>query len=316
MKRRYQLTMTLLLLFGLNLSAQKKEKNGTIYKTHPGIDLVHQYQQAFVSGDEATLTKILADDAKSINALSSNKDDKGSDKSKIIGNAKTWSENIDYLRITDDKPAYPDAIEYKEGGQLWVQTWEKIYGVQKKTGVKLDMPVHRLYKLNNEGTQIESIFDYADWRVYEEIWNSFSDRENGTIYINHENINSVRKSVHAFENGELEKSYAYFSDDATVSDINLPYGTRLSWDEAKANDQAFLKTWEIESIDRVGYPDYLEYDLRDLSYVLSWWKFRLIRKSDGKKLTLPVHFIDDFNKEGKIMGRSLYYSAKLMEDLK
>ena len=83
MKKHYQLTMILLLLFGLNLSAQKKEKNGTIYKTHPGIDLVHQYQQAFVSGDEATLTKILADDAKSINALSSNKDDNGSDKSKI-----------------------------------------------------------------------------------------------------------------------------------------------------------------------------------------------------------------------------------------
>jgi len=47
MKKHYQLTMILLLLFGLNLSAQKKEKNGTIYKTHPGIDLVHQYQQAF-----------------------------------------------------------------------------------------------------------------------------------------------------------------------------------------------------------------------------------------------------------------------------
>ncbi len=60
----------------------------------------------------------------------------------------------------------------------------------------------------------------------------------------------------------------------------------------------------------------LESDLRDLSYVLSWWKFRLVRKSDSKKLSLTVHFIDDFCKEGKIKVRSLYYSAKLMEDLK
>jgi len=70
---------------------------------------------------------------------------------------------------------------------------------KKKTGVKLDMPMHRLYKTNNEENQIESIFDYADWRVYEEIWNSFSDIENGKIYINHENINSVRKSAYAFK---------------------------------------------------------------------------------------------------------------------
>ena len=118
------------------------------------------------------------------------------------------------------------------------------------------MPVHRLYKLNNEGAQIESIFDYVDWRIYGEIWNSFSDRENGAIYINNENIYSIRKSVHAFENGELEKSYAYFSDGAAFRDINLPYGTTLFWDEAKGNDQSFLKTWEIESIDRAGYPDY------------------------------------------------------------
>ena len=131
MTKHFQLTVILLLLFGINLSAQKKDKNGTIYKTHSGIDLVHQYQQAFASGHKATLTKILAGYAKVINALISNKDDMAIDKSKIIGNAKTWSENIDYLRITDDKPDHPDAIEYKEGGQLWVQTWGK-YMVFKK----------------------------------------------------------------------------------------------------------------------------------------------------------------------------------------
>jgi len=31
-----------------------------------------------------------------------------------------------------------------------------------------------------------------------------------------------------------------------------------------ANDQSFLKTWKIESMDRVGYPDYFEYDLREI----------------------------------------------------
>ena len=36
------------------------------------------------------------------------------------------------------------------------------------------------------------------------------------IYIRLENL-------YIFENSELKKSYAYFSDEATVSDINLPY---------------------------------------------------------------------------------------------
>ena len=46
---------------------------------------MHQYQQDFVSGDEATLKKILADDEKSNNALRSNKENKEINKSKIIG---------------------------------------------------------------------------------------------------------------------------------------------------------------------------------------------------------------------------------------
>ena len=33
-----------------------------------------------------------------------------------------------------------------------------------------------------------------------------------------------------------------------------------------------MEDFEITSIDVVGYPDYLEYDLRDARAVQSWWE--------------------------------------------
>jgi hypothetical protein len=71
--------------------------------------------------------------------------------------------------------------------------------------------------------------------------------------------------------------------------------------------------FEINSIDVVGYPDYLEYDLRDGKTVQSWWDIRLTRKSDKKKIVMPAMFIHDFNDEGKIVRSSAYFSSKWLD---
>ncbi len=62
-----------------------------------------------------------------------------------------------------------------------------------------------------------------------------------------------------------------------------------------------MEDFEITSIDVVGYPDYLEYDLSDARAVQSWWKFRMTRKADGKKIILPALYIHDFDEDGKIV---------------
>ena len=108
----------------------QKEKNGTVYKEHPGIVLVETLGKAIVDGDIEKLSSMLDDDFRIRNGTGLNKDFEGWNKQQFINNAKWWSSDFDYLSITRDKPAYPDAIEYKESG-IWVQTWERLYAVNK-----------------------------------------------------------------------------------------------------------------------------------------------------------------------------------------
>ena len=88
----------------------------------------------------------------------------------------------------------------------------------------------------------------------------------------------------------------------------------MSFEESKANNDAISSQFEILGFDEVGYPDYLEYDRRGVKSVLSWWKFRMKRKSDDKLILFPIHYVHTFNDEGKIIRSNAYYSAKLLEE--
>jgi hypothetical protein len=156
--------------------------------------------------------------------------------------------------------------------------------------------------------------NYSTSTVSDEINQSYDERTNGKIYNHHENINSVRKMVHAFENKDYDKAYSYYDDKATFIDINNPdIDKQYSLAEQKANDKKMNEFFEIISIDQVGYPDYLHYELDDARVVQSWWKIRVIRKSDKKNLVLPMMFIDTFDDKGKITNEIMYYSEKVLE---
>jgi len=304
-----------LLLPTFILVAQKKIKNGTVYINHPGIDLINKFNKAFVEADTITLNEILHKDFKRRNGISQDKSDTGDTKSQFIQKSIYWNSNIQNLSIIQAKPAYPDAIEYKEGNQLWVQSWDKVNGYHKSTGVKLDAPLHRLYRLTSDAKKILWIAEYFDTKIYWDIWSGDGkDRKNGEIYMEHENINTVRKVMYSFEFGNYEEAYSYFDKDAIIYDINLPIDKTLTLEEGIESDKTFLNSYEIESIDMRGYVDYLNYDWGDANSALSWWTFRLKRKKDDKKIVLPVHIQDSFNDEGKINRRVLYYSMKLLEN--
>lgn len=310
-------SIAIVLLLSVCVTFAQKKKNGTIYIDHPAIAAVEAMTKAFVAGDADKVATYLADDFKSFNGTSTNKDDKGQDKAAFIASVKEWKEDIDYLSITRSPGAYPDALEYTEDAankdQVWVQTWEEIKGVHKKTGVKIDMPSHRLITLN-KNNKIIRIINYSTSRIGDEIGQSFADRENGTIYNHHENINTIRKMIHAFENKDYEKAYSYYDEKANFSDINsLDPNKNFTLTEQKANDKKILEAFEIVSIDQVGYPDYLHYQLDDARVVLSWWNFKVIRKADKKEIVFPMFFIDNFNDKGKIVSEIAYYSEKLLE---
>jgi ketosteroid isomerase-like protein len=308
--------ISIVLLIATGITYSQKKSNGTIYVEHPAITTVEAMTEAFVNGDVNKVASYLADDFKSYSGTTTNKDDKGMNKEAFLKSVKTWKDNIDYPSIKRSKGAYPDALEYKDDDQkdvVWVQTWEDVKGVQKETGVKIDRPLHRLFTVD-KNNKIKTLINYSTSTVSDEIKQSYADRKNGEIYNHHENINSVRKMVHAFENKDFNKAYSFYDDKATFSDINsIDINKEYTLAEQKENDKKLFESFDIVSIDQVGYPDYFHYELGDARVVQSWWKIRLIRKSDKKNIVLPMMFIDTFNDKGKIVSEIMYYSEKILE---
>ncbi len=185
-------------------------------------------------------------------------------------------------------------------------------GVQKNTGVKIDAAAHRLYTLTKDN-KIKTIIGYGNEGVIDEIRASFADRTNGTIYNHHENINTVRKLMYAMENNDWDKTYSFYDEDVRFLDSSSPTFESVSLEEQKVVDKQILDKFEVTSIDMVGYPDYLHYEMGDARVVQSWWNINLIRKADKKAIILPIHYLMDFNKEGKITSETAYYNAKLLD---
>ena len=308
--------ISIVLLIATCITYSQKKTNGTIYLEHPAIVTVEAMTQAFVSGDANKVANYLADDFKSYSGTTTNKDDKGMDKAAFLKTVTTWKDNIDYPSIKRSKGAYPDALEYNDADQkdlVWVQTWEDVKGVQKETGVKIDRPIHRLFTVD-KNNKIKMMINYSTSTVGDEINQSFADRKNGEIYNHHENINSVRKMIHAFENKDFDKAYSFYDEKATFIDINsIDINKEYTLAEQKENDKKMFEIFDLVSIDQVGYPDYLHYELDDARVVQSWWKIRLIRKSDKKNIVLPMMFMDTFNDKGKITSEIAYYSEKILE---
>ncbi len=305
-----KLLLAFLILFVVQGFSQKK-KNGTIYLEHPAIDVVNEMLAAWVEGDSLKVSSYLADDFMQFNGANANKYAKGNTKEQFLNSMKWWKNNFSYTTEVPSPGAYPDALEYDKS-DTWVQVWNNLKAINNETGVKIDMPMHRMFKLNADN-KINLMLNYTDSRVFRNMWESYDDRANGTLYQHHPYINKVRRMIHAFEYNDLELAYSFFAENARFNSLEMPVGESMSLDEAKELDKKMMESFEVLSIDVVGYPDYLEYDLRDGKTVQSWWRFKVKRKSDGKEIVLPALYIHDFNDDGKIVRSSAYISTKILD---
>jgi ketosteroid isomerase-like protein len=292
-----------------------QKKNGTVYDEHPAIDVVNEFVKASVSGDKAKMESYLTDGFRAFNGTSNNANDKGMDKEAFLNNQMVYFNRLDYYSIVPFPGSYPDAIEYKKDNpnkDVWVQTWDLLKGVDKETGVKITAPSHRLYTLT-KNNKIKNIIIYNNGSVIDEIRASFADRTNGTIYNHHEYINTVRKMMYAIENNDWDKAYGFYDEDAQFVDSSSPEFKSISLTEQKAIDRQILDKFDVASIDVVGYPDYLHYEMGDAHVVQSWWNINFVRKSDKKTITLPIHYQMYFNEDGKITRETAYYNPKLLD---
>ena len=234
--------LAIMLLTVAVMYPQKKEKNGTVYKEHPAIVAVEAMQQADIKGDVETVASYLADDFMSYSGTTRNKNAEGTNKEdflKWVENRNKWTV---YRSLTRHGEAYPDAIEYKDG-RTWVQTWDYLKGVHDATGVKVEMPVHNLYRLNDEGKIDLAI--YYNYPVGRDIRSAFAPRTNGTLYNEHEYINKVRRMFAAFENGDMDKAYSFIDENARFSGLEMPIGESIGLEQLKENNSNFLKNYSV-----------------------------------------------------------------------
>lgn len=300
------------MLLCTSIMYSQTKKNGTVYNEHPAIDAVESMIKAFYAGDSDKVATYLADDFKSYQGTSRDKDAKGRDKEWFLGASKWVKENWSYISNERSSGAYPDAIEYKGDDGLWVQTWDQFKALDNATGVTLDMPIHRLYQMTKDN-KIKTMIIYDNDLPWAERRRSFVPRKNGTIYNNHDNINTVRLMMGALANSDPDKAFSYFTEDATFTNLDMARDESHTVAEEKEMFNGLITDWTIESIDLRGYPDYLEYELGNAKVVQSWWDVRMTKKADDKKVILPLMLIHDFNDEGKITQETGYYTTKSME---
>ncbi len=309
-------TIVFLLMMIPFIGFGQKKENGKIYIEHPAINVVDAFTKAMVKGDTTAMSKLMTADFKAYNAVTSSAYSKGSDKGAYLRNATFWKDNLDFYSIKTMEGSYPDAFEYakdpSDNNAVTVESWDILKGVHKKTGVKADMLLHRSFTLTKDN-KIRRIMNYMNPEFGNEVRDAFSERKNGTIYSQHQNINNLRLMLAAAENGAFEKYYSYFSDKATFNDINGDIFKSISLAEDKAHKTAFLENFELVDFEQVGYPDYMHYEMGNSGVLYSWWNIHLIRKSDKKEIELPIHYQHNVNDEGKFSNVISYYNGTLLK---
>ena len=297
------------LIFLLKVEAQKK-KNGVIYNEHPYIEAAKEFNSAFINGNKEEITSLVAKDVKLWNSMSTNKKQKAVGLSGLLNRSAYWSNKLKAYSIKPKGKAYPDALEFK-GKNTWVYTYEILKGIDKENGFKIETPIDRSFLFNKDG-KISWILESFNTAHLEKYNNSFKKRTNGTIWIDHPHIGSVRRLMNNFGIGEIDTAYEEHDPNARIYDINMKIGEFQTIEERREWEKGVFKNFDLVSIDESGYPDLLEYN-GDGMTVLSWWIMSFKDKRNSKIVELYLHRSDTVNEEGKIITTILYYNGQLLK---
>ena len=91
--------------------SQKKE-NGKIYIEHPAISVVDAFTKAMVKGDTVAMGKMMTNDFKAQNVVTSSPFTEGTSRAAYQRNAMMWFNQLDYYSIKTIEGTYPDAFEH------------------------------------------------------------------------------------------------------------------------------------------------------------------------------------------------------------
>jgi ketosteroid isomerase-like protein len=120
-----KLIFVALMACSISVFAQTDGKNGTIYKTHPILDLAAQVGALYQKGDADGMAKFYADTCKFFGP--------GSDKPSTLAQAVAqWKKDFADWNPKLTIQGYPDGLDYTKEGFV-VQIWFAFSGVNTKT---------------------------------------------------------------------------------------------------------------------------------------------------------------------------------------
>ncbi len=145
--------------------------------------------------------------------------------------------------------------------------------------------------------------------------NSFGQKKNGTIYLEHDAIDKTRALWKAFVDGDREKYVGFFADSIYLIRNGQPSELRA------ANEAGGMVTWWKNNIENLevrdntpAYPDALEYKDAGV-WVQDWLLITGRHKATGINIEMPMHNLYSFNDKEKITSMTSYFNNDIFEDI-
>ena len=299
------------LLFTIPIIAfAQKSNNGRVYDKHPAIETAHKFSQAWISGDTETLKSLAGDGFKMASSMNNSPNYKGGDINNLVGQSSWMKKNFVNISLKDKGQAYSDAIEYKKSG-LFVQTFQEFIAWDRNNGFKIRTPFNGIFVFDKKGEKIVR-FWWSDNQAAWQKWNlSRETIKNGIVFKDHPFINKLRMAWYNLEQGNIEATFKDYSPNAKIYDSNLIEKDFNSLEEQMENVKNVFKTFDLLSIDEVGFPDYIDYEGSG-GVVMSWCNMTMKNKKTGEIKVLKVHGQMSFNDSGSIVRENLYYNSNIL----
>lgn len=298
-----KLLLIFTILFSITVFSQK-ESNGKLYIEHPAIEIVNQFNEAYVSGDLDKLKELVTDNFQVLTL----RNRESNDINWILGTSNYLSKNIVDLDIKHYGGSYPDVLEYKQDGIVDVKTYEWLTGYDKNTGLDLNMPRYATYRMNEKGDRIAGLWINDDEILWQKNWDAYETNENGVIYKDHPLVSKVRLLYQSYKTGDVEKIKANYTENTIFYDVmNSGIDEFKTLEEEFAQFDQYMEVFELVNIRESGFPDVLDYS-GDGAVVISWADFTFRNKKSGNTKTISQHIQHWFNEEGEIVREDYYFN--------
>tara|TARA_X000000368_G_scaffold193820_1_gene152911 strand:- start:53 stop:973 length:921 start_codon:yes stop_codon:yes gene_type:complete len=297
----------LLLVFTMIFSVavfSQKESNGKLYIDHPAIEIVNQFNEAYISGDLDKLKELVTENFQ-VRTL---KDRKSNDINWILGTSNYLSKNITDFQIKHYGGSYPDVLEYKKDGVVDVKTYEWLTGYDKNTGLDINMPRYATYRMNAKGDKVAGLWINDDETLWQKNWDAYDTTKNGIIYKDHPLVTKVRLLYQSYKTADVDKIKANYTDNTIFYNVmNSGIDEFKTLEEEFAQFDQYMETFEIMNIRESGFPDVLDYD-GDGAVVISWVEMTFRNRKSGNTNTILQHIQHWFNEDGEIVREDYYFN--------